>query len=322
MRFLPTDEQVAFGEAIDEIVTDHGGADIAQQWAAGDSAAGLSLWRTFAEMGLTGLRVSEADGGFGGSLGDLVVVFERLGYHGAPGPYLESVSLLPALVDPETRRDLAGGAIGTASVAGIAPAALDADVATHLFALDGDTIRRATIARSVDSLAPTRRLSLLAPEGETRDLPAGMRHRALNEASLAAAALLLGSGERLLREAVAYAGLREQFGRPIGEFQALKHQLADVRVALTFARPLLWNAALEAADGDGDRAVSAAKVAASDAARLAARIALQVHGAIGYTAEHHLRIWLGLAPALAGVWGTPAAHRARIARTLLSSDTI
>ncbi|WP_223170551.1 acyl-CoA dehydrogenase family protein [Microbacterium sp. NIBRBAC000506063] len=129
--------------------------------------------------------------------------------------------------------------------------------------------------------------------------------------------MLIGAGERLLDEAVSYAKVREQFGRAIGEFQALKHQLSDVRVALTFARPLVWNATRELGTETGERAVSAAKVAASGAAALAARASLQVHGAIGYTSEHPLRIWLGLAHALPTVWGTPAHHRARIARAIL-----
>lgn len=320
MRFLPTEEQVAFAEAIDEIVEGAGGADIARSWADGDTAAGLALWEQFAELGLLGLRVSEDEGGFGGSLSDLVVVFERLGYHGIPGPYLETVALLPGLVDAATRGELAAGAIATASVDGVAPAALDAAVAAQLYVVRDGALHRGAIAEEHESVAPTRRPARLSPEGDGAPLAPEALEAALNEASLAAAAMLVGAGERMLDEAVAYAKVREQFGRPIGEFQALKHQLADVRVALSFARPLIWNAALRAGEADTDRAVSAAKVAASDAAMLAARTSLQVHGAIGYTAEHTLRIWLGLAPALSSVWGTPAFHRARIARDILPKE--
>jgi alkylation response protein AidB-like acyl-CoA dehydrogenase len=317
MRFLPTDEQAAFAEAIDEIVEGHGGSGIAQQWAAGQTDAGLALWSQFAELGLTGLRVPEDEGGFGGSASDLVVVFERLGYHGVPGPYVESIAFLPTLVDPETRGELVSGAIATASVGELVPAALDAHAASHLFHVQSGAIHTATSGDEVESLAPTRRLTFLTPEGPAKALDEAALAAALNEAALATASLLIGAGERLLDEAVSYAKVREQFGRPIGEFQALKHQLADVRVALTFARPLAWNAALESGTATSSRAVSAAKVAAADAAHLAARIALQVHGAIGYTAEHHLRVWLGLASALPSVWGTSANHRARIARAIL-----
>lgn len=320
MRFLPTEEQSAFAEAIDDLVESVGGADIARAWAEGDTTAGLALWAQFAELGLLGLRVSEDEGGFGGSLSDLVVVFERLGYHGVPGPYLETLALLPALVDAETRGALAAGAIATATVDGVAPAALDAGVATHHFVVNDTAVRVGAVTEELESVAPTRRMARLSPHGDAAPVAAEVHAAALNEASLAAAATLVGAGERLLDEAVAYAQVREQFGRPIGEFQALKHQLADVKVALSFARPLVWNAALRVGESDEDRAISAAKVAAADAAMLAARTSLQVHGAIGYTAEHTLRIWLGLAPALSAVWGTPAFHRARIARDLLSQE--
>lgn len=144
--------------------------------------------------------------------------------------------------------------------------------------------------------------------------------RAWNEATLASAAYLVGLGERLLSEAVSYAGVREQFGRRIGEFQAIKHQLADVRVALTFARPLVQGASLSIEGPTGPRGVSAAKVAASSAAHLAARVALQIHGAIGYTAEHHVGNWITLVPALSQAWGSPDVHRARIARSLATME--
>ncbi|MFD6815758.1 acyl-CoA dehydrogenase family protein [Microbacterium sp. NPDC060132] len=320
MRFLPTEEQTAFAEAIDEIVEGAGGADVARAWADGDTAPGLALWAQFAELGLLGLRVSEEAGGFGGTLGDLVVVFERLGYHGVPGPYLETVALLPSLVDDGTRQALAAGAIATAAVDGVAPAAVDAAVATHRYLVRGDALHEGEPGAELTSVAPTRRLARLSPTGASTPLVPGALDAALNEAALAAAALLVGAGERLLAEAVSYAKVREQFGRPIGEFQALKHQLADARIALSFARPLVWNAALRADEPDEDRAVSAAKVAAGDAALRAARTSLQVHGAIGYTAEHTLRIWLGLAPALSAAWGTPDFHRARIARDILPKE--
>ena len=103
---------------------------------------------------------------------------------------------------------------------------------------------------------------------------------------------------------------RRQFGREIGSYQAIKHALADVRIALDFARPLVYGAAL------GEISNSAAKVAAADAAYLAARTGLQVHGAIGYTAEFDLSIWITKIRALVGAWGTPAWHRGRLRQDL------
>ena len=125
--------------------------------------------------------------------------------------------------------------------------------------------------------------------------------RALEAGTLACAAQLLGAGRALLEASVRHARQRAQFGQPIGSFQAVKHQLADVAIGLEFARPLL-DAAAAALDDQARRArgadpeqvhsardVSAAKVACTDAAYRAARAALQVHGAIGYTQEHDLQ---------------------------------
>ena len=118
--------------------------------------------------------------------------------------------------------------------------------------------------------------------------------------------------------AVEYAKQRTQFGRAIGLYQSIKHKLADVHIALELARPLVYGAALSLADSSPDTArdVSAAKASASDAALLAARSALQTHGAIGFTAEHDLSLSLLRVQALRPAWGDPAAHRRRVLEAL------
>jgi alkylation response protein AidB-like acyl-CoA dehydrogenase len=143
---------------------------------------------------------------------------------------------------------------------------------------------------------------------------AGAVERAREAGTLACAAQLLGAGRALLEASVSHARQRSQFGRPIGSFQAVKHQLADVAIGLEFARPLLDAAAVAVTDGESSAArdVSAAKVACTSAAQRAARAALQVHGAIGYTQEHDLHLWLTKVRALAGAWGSQAGHRARV----------
>ncbi|HWU23927.1 MAG TPA: acyl-CoA dehydrogenase family protein [Nocardioides sp.] len=133
-------------------------------------------------------------------------------------------------------------------------------------------------------------------------------------ATLATAAYLLGAGERVLTDTVAYAKQRRQFGREIGSYQAIKHKLADVRIALDFARPLVFGAALAI----GPRSVSAAKVQAGEAAYLASRTGLQVHGAIGYTRELELSRWITLIRELQSAYGTAAYHRRRILDSLLA----
>ena len=128
-----------------------------------------------------------------------------------------------------------------------------------------------------------------------------------------AAAQLVGAAQRMLALATEYAKTREQFGQPIGRFQAVKHQLATVAVKLEFARPALWRAG-HAKEGDERSSVhvSNAKIAATDAAMLAAETAIQVHGAMGYTYEVDLHFWVKRIWALAGAWGDRAFHQRRI----------
>ena len=319
MKFVLTEEQQALAEAVDEVIESAGGTKPARTWAAGDLTAGRALWAQLAELGLLGLCVAEADGGMGGTAVDLVVAFERLGYHAVPGPYIESAALLPDLVGTDVRRGIVDGLlVATAAVPGIVPYALDAAASSHAFIVGADFLAHATFGPGIASIDRTRTLHELAPAGEPAALDPAAVALAVDRATLACSAVLLGAGERLLAEAVAYAKIREQFGRAIGEYQALKHQLADVRIALTFARPLINGAALALGGTDSARSVSAAKVAAGDAANLAARVALQVHGAIGYTEEHDLGLWITRVRALTGSWGTPRHHRDRIASLLLS----
>jgi alkylation response protein AidB-like acyl-CoA dehydrogenase len=178
----------------------------------------------------------------------------------------------------------------TAAVSTLSPYAADAQVARLL---SGAPAGRHA---SVD---PTRTLVEVGDAEPFDD-------EAVDRAVLACAAELLGAGERVLADSVCYAKLRRQFGREIGSYQAIKHQLADVRIALDFARPLVLGAAL------GEVPVAAAKIAAADAAYRASRTALQVHGAIGYTAEFDLSLWLTRIRALVSAWGNPAYHRAQL----------
>ena len=322
MRFLPTDEQLALAEAIDDIVENAGGTTVVRAWADADYGPGRELWRQLSDLGLHGLCVAESDGGVGGSTSDLVIAFERLGYHGVPGPYLETVALLPDLVSPELRAGIAAGEVmATAVVEPLLPLGLDAVASSHAFIHRPDSIAPATAdGAEIESIDGARRLSRLAESGAPESLDPAIVTAAVDRATLACASYLVGAGERMLALAVDYAKVREQFGRHIGEYQAIKHKLADARIALTFARPLVQGAALDPAGPLRERGVSAAKIAPGDAASNAARAALQVHGAVGYTAEHDLGLWITRTRALVGAWGTPAYHRSRVARLLLTPE--
>ena len=317
MRFGRTPEQHAFSEALDDLLGTAGVPSVARAWAAGDHSPGLKLWQRLAELGVTGLLVPEEHGGVGATPVDLTVAFERLGYHGVPGPWIESAAVAPHVLTGTPDSDLLPRLASGEAIISVAPAAraVDADVSERTYVLS-TTLHDAVVGAEHKSVDPTRRLFDVTP-GE--EIPAVDAATALDLGTLACSAQLLGAGLRLLDDSVAYVKQRTQFGRPIGEFQAVKHLLADVRVALDFAAPLVHNAAVEldAEAPTAARAVSAAKVAAGDAAYLASRTALQVHGAIGYTREFDLSLWILKVRALVGAWGTPAEHRARILESLL-----
>lgn len=317
MRFTLTDEQVGFAASLGDLL---GGADVpatTRAWAAGDTAPGLALWKRLADQGVHALVVPERAGGLGAEPIDLCVAFEQLGRYAVPGPWVESVAYLPTLLataDPEVVAALAAGAVGSVRVAGHAPCALDADVAAHLYLVD-EEVRVALPGRKRASVDPARRLFEVTG-GEAVAVAQPDRDRAFDLAALACSAQLLGLGEQLLATTTTYLRQRRQFGREIGSYQALKHAAADVRIALDFVRPLVHGAALTFEGPDRARDVGAAKVAASEAAHRAARTALQLHGAIGYTAEYDLSLWLLKTQALVAAWGTTAYHRGRILAAL------
>jgi alkylation response protein AidB-like acyl-CoA dehydrogenase len=299
MDFRPTPEQAGFAQSLTELMARADAVRVARAWAAGDHDPGTALWKRLADQGVTALVAPEDDGGLGGTAIDLVVAFEVLGHQLAVGPWIESAALAPQV----------DGEMVTAVVDPVTPYALDADVARVL---------SGSPAEPVASLDTTRRLFRV----DDADRAGSFSQAALDRASLACAAELLGCGERLLADSVAYVGQRTQYGRTIGSFQAVKHALADVRIALDFARPLVHGAAVVSTSSTGERsrAVSAAKVAAGDAAHLAARTGLQLHGAIGYTAEFDLGLWINRVRALVGAWGDASYHRARIAAALLDRE--
>jgi alkylation response protein AidB-like acyl-CoA dehydrogenase len=306
MRFELTEEQTGFAQSLGDLLAKSDPVGAARAWADGDTAPGLTLWKRLADQGVNALVVPEDAGGLGGSLVDLVVAHEVLGHHLAVGPWIESGAYLAAALTGDAVEALAAGAVMTLAVPPHVPFALDAHAAERVYVVTGDGPVPATVGALRPSVDTTRRLAEVTPIAglETgAGAPPSTTGDPFDVAVLACAAQLVGCGERLLADSVTYAKQRRQFGREIGSYQAIKHQLADVRIALDFARPLVFGAAL------GEVPVSAAKVAAADAAYLAARVALQVHGAIGYTREFDLGLWILRVRALVTVWGTPAYHR-------------
>ncbi|RBM15595.1 acyl-CoA dehydrogenase [Prauserella sp. PE36] len=306
MRFAPTAEQKQFAESLHDVLAGADTPAAVREWGEGRHEPGLKIWRDLADLGVPALLVPERDGGLGASAADLVVAFEVLGYHAVPGPLVESVAVAPRLAPRESLPALASGELlATVASPPLVPYALDADVAGLVLRVrDGGVERARSVAGPVRSVDAARRLFRVRAGEALGDAPG----EAFELGLLAVSAQLAGAGRWLLEQASAYARQREQYGRAIGSFQAVKHLLADVATRLELARPLVHGAAVTMTACD----VSAAKVAAGEAAYLAARTALQVHGAIGYTAEHDLGLWLTRVRALTGAWGGAAWHRARV----------
>ncbi|SDT52208.1 acyl-CoA dehydrogenase family protein [Actinoplanes derwentensis] len=307
MRLVPSAEQRGFADALHDLLSDADVAGISAAWADGDTQPGRRLWAAFGEIGVTGLLTGPEPGG----PDDLVVAAEELGHHAVPGPVAESIAAAPLLAGDRWLPELAAGRIiVTLAAPPWLPLAVDGDTADLVLFVTGDGIRSGRPGAVHASPHPARRLAEVRP-GDILATGRPVRH-ALELGVLACSAQLLGAGRALLEMSIAYATTRSQFGRPVGAFQAVQHRLADVSVALTFARPLLHAAAVTVCPED----VSAAKVACGEAAVLAARAALQVHGAIGFTAEFELSRWLTLVQVLHRSWGTADQHRDRILQEL------
>ena len=173
------------------------------------------------------------------------------------------------------------------------------------------------LSRRLGSVSWTPSAATLLAEGEAgRALWA----QTLNRGALSVAGQLLGLAQRMLDLSVDYVAQRKQFGKPIGSFQAVKHHLADVATQIEFAKPVLYRAAYALAHQEAgvDARVSHAKLACGEAAWVAARKGIQVHGAMGYTWEVDLQMFMKRAWALDASWGDRGLHKSRIADAMLA----
>jgi alkylation response protein AidB-like acyl-CoA dehydrogenase len=317
MKFALDEQQRDFAASIDAAL---GAADVpgaVRAWGRGDTAPGRKIWATLSDLGVTALAVPEKFDGIDAHPVDLIVALEALGRWCVPGPVAESIAVAPVLLDDDDRSAAlaAGELIATVALPPTVPRAADANFAGLVLLAHDDHYSDAAVGDSHESVDPARKLFDISATG---DRHAADVSRAFEFGALATAAQLVGAGQAMLDMSVAYAKQRSQFGRIIGSYQAIKHKLADVHIALELARPLVYGAALSLAEDSPQTArdVSAAKAAASEAALLAARSSLQTHGAIGFTAEHDLSLWLLRVQALHSAWGDPATHRRRLLEAL------
>jgi alkylation response protein AidB-like acyl-CoA dehydrogenase len=313
MKFDLDEQQRDFAASIDAALSAADVPGAVRSWAAGDTGPGRKIWSTLADLGVTALMVPERFDGIDAHPVDLVVAAERIGYWGVPGPVTESVAVAPVLLtDDDRSAALASGElIATVAFPPHVPRALDADSAGLILVAGENEVRDGTPGDQHESVDPARKLFDVSASGDARKVDTA---KAFEFGVLATAAQLVGAGQAMLDGSVAYAKQRSQFGRTIGSYQAIKHKLADVYIAVELARPLVYGAALSLADASPDtsRDISAAQVAAADAALLSARSSLQTHGAIGFTQEHDLSLLLLRVQALRSAWGDPAWHRRRV----------
>ena len=326
MRFNFTDEQDMFRDTVRELFADRCPPDaVRSSWDNADGRV-AGLWDALGEMGVLAMLAPESGGGLGMSEVDLVRILEEAGYAGVPEPLMEHAAVaVPALAEAES--PLLDSALSGASTLTISlgPGPVVAEgVADGVIHRDGASLQMLTEwqSRTVDSIDQSRRLGSIETVTCANALPGADAALAYDRAVLGTAAQAIGVARRLLHATVDYVGDRHQFGKPVGSYQAVKHHLADVKIAVDFAAPLVYRAAWSVAHPDTHdaltraRDVSMAKAQASDAVDLAARHALQCHGAIGYTFEYDLQLWLKRGWALAAAYGDSRQHRDRVADVL------
>lgn len=328
----------------------------------GDAEAGdPPLWSDLGEAGLLTLGMPEARGGAGGTTVDQFVVAHELGRVVSPAPFVSSTMVAGSLLGvADTHTDLvtamaSGHVVATAlehpndieltlgedrpRLDGIARLVLDGTVATTVLVAVAATrgprvavvdLAEATVDRvshpTLDRGRPVATVcfddtpaELLGPDGDWGDRITAARRAGF----VGLAAESAGLAERCLELAREHALTRRQFGEIIGQFQAVKHRLADMLVAVENAKSAAQLGAWALAEGreDADLLVAAAKAEGTGAAVRVASDALQLHGGIAITWEHDLHLYLRRAKTNEHLWGEPVGHRDHIARRLLAVAT-
>lgn len=334
MRFAFTDDQNAFAGAVRDLLTNECTPSVVREAWDNDDGRLPKLWAKLAEMGVVGLLAPEGTDGMG--LTDLDLV--QIVYEGGRAALSEPLAATAAVAVP-TIRDHAESSDAERWLSRIASGDVTVGVGLHpnptvlhgatadVFLLEADdglhlVDRDVVVVAEHESVDRSRRLASIdwSPSRATllsgSEVAVGQAH---DRAAIAAAAELCGLADTMIAMTVAYVTERQQFGVPIGSFQAVKHHLADALLSLEFAKPLVWRAAYSVTHGDAQASVHAsmAKAAASDAAHVVGLVALQCHGAIGYTVECDLHLWLKRSWALRAQDGDAAYHRRRIATRLL-----
>lgn len=339
MDFTFTDDQLAFREAVSRFLMTEAAPEMLRDVWETDAGRSPELRNKIAEQGLTALSVPEDCGGLGMDDVAWALMTQELGYYAIPDSLADTAyvasGLLAGLSESVDGRagwltQIAEGGIRIAVGHPVNPLVADAHLADLLLLAHDDEVhavpRPLADVIANPSIDASRRLSQVVwePSSATR-VAAGEQGRALwtqtlDRGALAVAGQSLGLAQRMLDLSVDYVAQRKQFGKPIGSFQAVKHHLADVATKVEFAKPVLYRAAHALASGARDASVhvSHAKLVCGEAAWLAARHGIQVHGAMGYTWEVDLQMFMKRAWALDASWGDRAFHKSRVAGFVLA----
>lgn len=280
-------------------------------------AGAQEVWAQLAALGVLGINLPEEVGGLGMGPCEWVLLCEEAGRAALPLPLTETLALNPVLSEAGLSELAASVAAGEKQVTVGTSHYVDADRAEQIFTWQGDqllTFTAPVLTPEVSVSAQRRIFKVAGPTAPVDGNAQALRDRLL----VGTSAELLGLAEKQLDLAVAYSKERQQFGKAIGSFQAIQHHLSNALLALAFAKPMVYRAAWSLAEGDPEAWMHAAmaKAHASDAAYSVRRLALQVHGAIGYTLEYDLHLWMKRSMALEAAWGNAGYHRARLADAL------
>ena len=340
MDFRFTAEQLEFRDTVANFLAKECAPEHLRNLLKADVRHSAERWKGLADLGLMGFFVPEDRGGLGLTAVDFVLIAEACGLAALPENFVEQagvgVPIFAACPPSDAHNEVlslfAAGDLQIAMPVPGLPIFSDADIASVLVFSDAEgrvlaVPREGVAVKPVESIDPFRRLFEIEFKSEilqVADAALGVRlwSEAMERGALFAAAQLVGLAQGMINMAVAYAKERKQFGQAIGSFQAVKHHLASAQVAIDFARPTVYRAAYAVTHdiANASAAVSHAKIAAGDAAMTASKVAIQVHGAMGYTFEVDLHLWMKRAWALIGAVGDRNLHMERVADFVLGDN--
>jgi alkylation response protein AidB-like acyl-CoA dehydrogenase len=336
MSIAITDEHRALAATVSGFLSKNGSRGAARALLEAQADARPGFWTEMGTLGWLGLHLPEKSGGSGFGLPELVIVVEQLGRAVTPGPFVPTViasGVISAIGPPGLQERLLPGmasgslagavglggdvAVRAGAAYGSAGVVISGHLADVLLVPAGDDVAvvetgdGGVTAEVPPNIDPARRAARVTFDGASATLLPGGRGALTDLARVILAAEAVGVARECTEQAAAYAKVREQFGRPIATFQAVKHHCANMLVAAELATAAVWDAARAAAAGGEQLSYTAAIAAALaiPAASHDAELNIQVHGGIGFTWEHDAHLYLRRAAAIAAVIDAEAAAR-------------